>query len=46
MPTPVTKHRMVPHQRPTREQLQLLMQERILVLDGAYGSAFQKLQPV
>ena len=41
MPTPVTKPRMVPHQRPTREQLLLLMQERILVLDGAYGSAFQ-----
>ena len=41
MPTPVTKPRMIPHQRPTREQLLLLMQERILVLDGAYGSAFQ-----
>ena len=30
-----------PHERPTREQLLQLMRERILVLDGAYGSAFQ-----
>ena len=29
------------HERPTREQLLQLMRERILVLDGAYGSAFQ-----
>lgn len=33
-----------PHQRPTRQQLMNLMQQRILVLDGAYGSAFQGYQ--
>ena len=29
------------HERPTRERLLEIMQHRILVLDGAYGSAFQ-----
>lgn len=30
-----------PRNRPTRQSLLALMQQRILVLDGAYGSAFQ-----
>ena len=29
------------HERPTRKRLMQIMQHRILVLDGTYGSAFQ-----
>ena len=41
MPTPVIKPGMIPDQRPTREQLLPLMQEQFLILEVAYGSAFQ-----
>lgn len=37
MPTQAISH----HQRPTRQTFIDLMSQRILVLDGAYGSAFQ-----
>ena len=41
MPTDATASSSEHHRRPTREALVDLMRLRILVLDGAYGSAFQ-----